>query len=262
MLIDSVHFIAPTTASGIGCRAPLRLTVPARTSSIDLLVLPATGDRLPITGDWHPSQVWERTTMRSVRTSISTIGFFFVLFFVCAAHAGPLITARGQTLCIDDVGNGIDFDWELRPEGGGTAYCSGTENVSGTEADVVAALQAAIDLCASDISAYPTVTLGSCPGTMTGFTVARGPDSLNWELAIEDNTNPPNLKVATPADPVFFNPSCRPSTGTPKPIRCNGSNPCCDGGSPPCNPVPEPGAVASLLSGCIFLFGLDRIRKR
>jgi len=191
------------------------------------------------------------------------IASFFILFSLGTAQAGPVITAYGQTICILGGGNGTNFDWELRPEGGGTPFCSGTGNSTGTQAQFVTDFVAEIDGCASDISAYPSSTLGfTCPGGETGFTIARGPDSVNWELAIEDATNPPNLKVPTFSNLVSTNPDCRPPMGNDKPIPCNGNNPCCDGGSPPCTPVPEPGTVASLLTGACLLFGMEKLRKR
>ena len=96
-----------------------------------------------------------------------------------AAQAGPApFTAYGQTHCIDGPGDGSTWDWELRPEGGGTPHCSGTESFSGTEADFAEHFRAAIDGCSVDIRAYPTATLGfSCPVGMTDFTVARAPDT-------------------------------------------------------------------------------------
>jgi len=204
--------------------------------------------------------------MTSIKALVSLIAFFVVLFSVSAAQAGPIITAYGQTLCILGGGDGTSWDWELRPEGGGTPFCSGTESVSGTQAQVAAAIVAAIDHCDPDIGAYPTATLPqfTCPGGTTGFTIAKAPDSLNWEIAFEDSTNPPNLKVPTFADPVSFNPTSQTPDGNDKPIPCNGNNPCCGGETPPCNPVPvpEPGALVSLLSGCLCLFGLNRLRRR
>jgi len=195
---------------------------------------------------------------------LSIIVIAVAAFASTAALAGPsFLTAYGQTHCIDGAGNGSTWDWELRPEGGGAPFCSGTESFSGTEADLAEHFRAAIDGCASDIRAYPSATLGfSCPAGTTDFTVARELDTTNWELAIEDSTNPPNLKVATAADPVSFNPDDHPPVGNEKPVPCNGSNVCCDGGTPPCNPVPEPGTLASLLSGSIILFGLKRLRRR
>jgi hypothetical protein len=171
--------------------------------------------------------------MNSNGASISLVAFFLILFFVSAAQAGPIITAYGQTLCIDGGGDGTSWDWEMRPEGGGTPFCSGTESVSGTEADIVTAIVAAINGCATNIGAYPTATLGlSCPGGMTACTIARGEDSVRFEIAFEDSTNPGNLEVLE-ANLLQFNPTARTAEGNDKPIACNGSNPCCDGGSPP-----------------------------
>lgn len=204
--------------------------------------------------------------MNSIRISIALIAFFFVLLSVSTAQAGPLITARGQTMCILGGGNGTDFDYEIRPEGGGTPFCSGTLNFSGTQAQFVADLVAEINFCASDVGAYPTETLPSftCPVGETGFTIARDEDSVNFEFAVEPISAPGTLVVPIFAGFVESNPRFRPPTGNDKPIPCNGSNACCGGESPPCNPVPvpEPGLVASLLSGSFLLFGLNRLRRR
>jgi hypothetical protein len=171
------------------------------------------------------------------------IAFFLVLLFVSAAHAGLLaITSYGQTQCIQGSGDGSSWSWELRPEGGGTPVCSGTESFSGSQAELATFIRETVDGCAANITAYPDATLGfPCPVGMTGFSIAKAPDSSNWELALEDSTNPPNLKVPTAAVPVSFNPSSQPPVGTDKPIPCNGNNPCCGGESPPCNPVPPTG---------------------
>lgn len=179
------------------------------------------------------------------RASMSIVAFFFVLSSVAPAQAGSFISVWGQTLCIDGVGNGTNWAWELRPLGGGAPFCSGVGSVVGPPADIVAATVGVIDGCAPDISAFPVASFGQCPAGMAAVSITRGPDTLNWELAIEDNTNPPNLKVPTPADPVFFNPGCRPSVSTPIPT-----------------PVPEPAGLLLLTSGCFGLFGLGRLRRR
>lgn len=201
--------------------------------------------------------------MKLLRTSIALITFFFVLLSVSTTQAGPLITAYGQTICVLGAGDGTSWDWELRPAGGGTPFCSGTESFTGTQADLVTHIRSTINGCDSDTAAYPNATLGfACPGGMTGFTIARVPSSTSWELAFEDSTNPGNLVVATAVSPESFNPTHQPPVGTDKPIPCNGNNICCGGETPPCNDVPEPGTVASLLTGSLFLFGLSRLRRR
>ena len=196
--------------------------------------------------------------MHCIGTSTSLAAFFIVLLSVNAAQSGPApeTTRWGQTLCINGDGNGTDWDWELRPQGGGTPLCSGTGNVTGDRDDLVAATVAAIDGCAPGIVAEVGALLGTCDGDESGLTIVRGPNSENWELAIEDNTNPPNLKVPTDTDPVFFNARCRPPPQTPIPFPCNFIP------NPPPICVPEPGAFASLLCGGFFLFGLDRMRQR
>lgn len=203
--------------------------------------------------------------MKLLRTSLALITFFLVLLSVCTAQAGPLITAHGQTLCVLGAGDGTSWDWELRPAGGGTPFCSGTESFTGTQADLVTHIRSVIDLCDSETAAYPGETLGfPCPVGWTGFSIARSPNSTNWELAFEDSTNPGNLVVATTSSPESFNPMNQPAPGLNKPIPCNGNNICCGGEPPPCNsvPVPEPGTVASLLCGSFVLFGLGRLRRR
>ena len=123
--------------------------------------------------------------MTSVRALVSSIAFFFVLFFVSAAHAGPIITAYGQTLCILGGGNGTSWEYEIRPFGGGTPHCSGTLSFSGTQAQFVADLQAELDLCTPGIGAYPTPTLPqfSCPGGTTGFTIPGAAEVYKNRLA-------------------------------------------------------------------------------
>ena len=184
--------------------------------------------------------------MSSIRTSVSMIALFFVLFSVSTAQAVPFISAYEQTICIDGSGDGTSWDWELRPAGGGTPFCLGTESVTGTQAQLADAFAAAIDLCDADTVVYSPPVGPSCPGGMSGFTIARSPDSQNWELAVEDNDDPPNLKVVTAADPVSFNANVEAVTDIP--IPCNGNNPCCSGQFPPCPPPKDTDADGPLNS--------------
>ena len=78
--------------------------------------------------------------MISIRTSVSMIALFFVLFSVSTAQAGPFISAYQQTICIAGSGDGTSWDWELRPAGGGTPFCLGTESVTGTQAQLAETL--------------------------------------------------------------------------------------------------------------------------
>lgn len=201
--------------------------------------------------------------MSLTKTCIALFAFVLASFCVGTAQAGSLLSAFGQTLCVSGGGDGTSWDWELRPAGGGTPFCSGTESSTGSQDQLVTLIVTTIDFCTFGVSAYFGSTLGtSCPAGMTAFTIARSPDTLNFELAFEDATNPPNLVVATAGNPVNFNPTCQPTPGTNTPIACNGVNPCCDGGSPPCRPVPEPSVMAGLMSGTFLLVGLARRRRR